>query len=369
MTRSLRDLGHEVEVVTRTFGPAYDVERLGVRVFAVPPVGHGRRGPVRHLSRWLRGGPLSGLRERLRAARSLARAFDARDRERRFDIVQSTNCSLSGLLLPRRPGLRHLMRMSSSRELWVEGDARRPRVDDRMVGRFERLAARRADRVYAPSRFLAEHLARSHGLAASVLPPPLLVDAKPAERPPIDLPDRFLLHFGSLMPRKGTEWLARALPLAWAREPGLRMVWAGREIDRGIVERARGLWGERASQVRYAGALARPELYAVLERALASVLPSRVDNLPNTASESLAFSVPVIASRGASLDELIEDGASGALVPIDDVDALAGALVDAWRGEAPWLGAGLRRPAALDAMTPALAAQAMIDLALGGDAA
>jgi glycosyltransferase involved in cell wall biosynthesis len=256
------------------------------------------------------------------------------------------------------------MRMSSSRELWVEGDARRPSLDDRLVGRAERFAARRAHRVYAPSHFLANHLAQTHGLDVAVLPPPLFVDAKPAEEPQVPLPDRFLLHFGNLMPRKGTEWLARALPLAWAREPELRMVWAGREVERGIVERCRARWGPRGSRVHYAGALPRPELYAVLNRAIASVLPSRVDNLPNTAAESLAFSVPVIGTRGASLDELIEDGTSGALVPIDDVGALASALVRAWRGEAPWLGAGVRRPAALDAMTPEVAAQRMIDLAL-----
>jgi glycosyltransferase involved in cell wall biosynthesis len=368
MTRSLVDLGHEVEVVTRTFGTAQHIEWHGVQVTAVPPRGHGRTGPVRHISRWLRGGLVPGVRERLRTARSLARAFDTRDRERPFDIVQSTNCSLSGLLLPRRPGLRHVMRMSSSRELWVEGDGRRPGLDDRLVGRAERFAARRAHRVYAPSRFLANHLAETHALDVVVLPPPLFVDAKPVEEPRIPLPDRFLLHFGSLMPRKGTEWLARALPLAWAREPELRMVWAGREVDRGILERCRARWGDRASRVHYAGALVRPELYAVLNRAIASVLPSRVDNLPNTAAESLAFSVPVIGTRGASLDEMVEDGTSGVLIPIDDEGALANALVRAWRGEVSWPGAGARRPSALDAMTPEVAANRMIDLALAEDA-
>jgi glycosyltransferase involved in cell wall biosynthesis len=364
MTQTLVERGHEVEVFTRTFDAPRSLEWNGVQVTAVPPCGHGRRGPTRHLARWLRGGPAPGFRARLRSARSLARAFAARDRARPFDVVQSANCSLCGLLLPRRPGLRHLMRMSSSRELWVEGDARSPNLDDRLVGRAERFSMRRAHRVYAPSRFLADHFDAVHGLEVAVLPPPVFVECKPAEQPPASLPDRFLLHFGNLMPRKGTEWLARALPVAWAREPELRMVWAGREVERDIVARSRARWGEGASRVRYLGALERADLYAVLGRAAATVLPSRVDNLPNTVAESLAFSVPVIGSRGASIDELVEDGSSGALVPIDDVGALADALVRAWRGGPGWLGAGFRRPAALDRLTPGTAADGLIRLAL-----
>ena len=39
--------------------------------------------------------------------------------------------------------------------------------------------------------------------------------------------------------------------------------------------------------------------------------PSLADNLPNAAIEGLLLGVPVVAFAGASLDELIEPGATG----------------------------------------------------------
>jgi glycosyltransferase involved in cell wall biosynthesis len=58
-----------------------------------------------------------------------------------------------------------------------------------------------------------------------------------------------------------------------------------------------------------------------------------VDNLPNTVIESLMLGIPVIGTRGASIDELVEPGVTGQLVYPGNVDGLAAAMVEAWRGE------------------------------------
>ena len=84
--------------------------------------------------------------------------------------------------------------------------------------------------------------------------------------------------------------------------------------------------------MRYLGELRRDEVYGVLAGADAAVLPSLFDNLPNSAIEALLLGVPVIGSRGASLDELVTDGVTGVLVPIGDADALADAMLAQWRG-------------------------------------
>jgi glycosyltransferase involved in cell wall biosynthesis len=57
-----------------------------------------------------------------------------------------------------------------------------------------------------------------------------------------------------------------------------------------------------------------------------------MDNLPNTAIESLALGVPVVGTAGASIDELVVHGESGLLVPPADAAALADAMVEVWRG-------------------------------------
>jgi glycosyltransferase involved in cell wall biosynthesis len=55
------------------------------------------------------------------------------------------------------------------------------------------------------------------------------------------------------------------------------------------------------NRIHVTGSLSKSELYAVLQRADAAVLPSQVDNLPNTVIESLMFGIPVIGSRERAL--------------------------------------------------------------------
>jgi glycosyltransferase involved in cell wall biosynthesis len=140
------------------------------------------------------------------------------------------------------------------------------------------------------------------------------------------------------------------------------MVWAGEEWDRAL-EVYRALWGGQASQVSWLGLIPKPQVYAVLRRAEVAVIPSRVDNLPNTVIESLLFHIPVIGSRGASIDELIESGKTGELVPIGQPAELADALVRAWRREVPWRAGRLPLPAIIDQMEPRIAAMSLLRLA------
>jgi glycosyltransferase involved in cell wall biosynthesis len=70
-----------------------------------------------------------------------------------------------------------------------------------------------------------------------------------------------------------------------------------------------------------------------LRRAEAAVLPSQVDNLPNTVIESLMFGIPVIGSRGASIDEIVDEGVTGHLTELGSARDLADALVKMWNGQ------------------------------------
>jgi glycosyltransferase involved in cell wall biosynthesis len=62
---------------------------------------------------------------------------------------------------------------------------------------------------------------------------------------------------------------------------------------------------------------------------LVSVVPSRwYENQPLAVLESFACGVPVVATKLGGLPDLIGDGATGRLVPHDDVAALAAALTE-----------------------------------------
>jgi glycosyltransferase involved in cell wall biosynthesis len=332
MTRALVELGHEPEVFALSAGACDAIDFDGVRVHRV------RRSDAGCVARaWLGLGwrlGLHGLQPpvfRLADAQRLARALARRDRERAFDLVQSADYQASGLFVDSLPGRPHVVRCSADGLLWAEANDDTP-PRRRWEAWLERACVRRADAAYAPSRFVATQLARRYGLQVEVLRPPAALETKPRTDAARTLPARYLVHFGQLSSAKGTQVLARALPKVWEAEPDFAMVWAG--ADRGgRLEAWEEAWGERCAQVVWLGALAKPELYGVVQASEAAVLPSTVDNLPNTAIESLLLGVPVIGSAGASIDELVEPGRTGELVPVGDAEALAQAMLRAWRGE------------------------------------
>jgi glycosyltransferase involved in cell wall biosynthesis len=249
-----------------------------------------------------------------------------------FRIVQSADYYAAGLFVRRHRERIHAVRCSSAADLYCKIDGT-VSAAELCRGYLERLSMRRADLAYAPSRILAEHFRRVHGMKVDVIRPPIYLETQNLSPPPFPLPSRFFLHFGQLMERKGTALLAQALPIAWKAVPDLTMVWCGRCWDRSKLRDWQSSWGDRGHQVQITGPLAKPQMYDVLQRADATVLPSQVDNLPNTVIESLMFGIPVLGSRGASIDELVEEGRTGHLVALGDVDGLAATLARMWRGE------------------------------------
>jgi glycosyltransferase involved in cell wall biosynthesis len=59
---------------------------------------------------------------------------------------------------------------------------------------------------------------------------------------------------------------------------------------------------------------------------------SRVDNLPNALLEALASGVPVVSTSAGGIPWLVQDGLTARLVPVDDVDALAAAVIEVLEG-------------------------------------
>ncbi len=104
-------------------------------------------------------------------------------------------------------------------------------------------------------------------------------------------------------------------------------------------------------------------LYAVVKRALFSVVPSRVDNFPNAVMESLLLGVPVVGSEGASIDEMVEHGVNGWLFPVGDATKLADRLVQVWDGRLNLPPQQLRKTSVLDEITPAAAVASFLRFA------
>jgi glycosyltransferase involved in cell wall biosynthesis len=126
----------------------------------------------------------------------------------------------------------------------------------------------------------------------------------------------------NLRPEKGHDVLIDAL----AARPDLRNLqveFVGDGPCRPALEahaRARGI----EQQVRFLGE--RHDVEERLADADLFVLASRTEALPNSVMEAMAAGLPVVACRIGGIPELVDDGATGLLVPPDDSDALAGAI-------------------------------------------
>ncbi|NCO86554.1 MAG: glycosyltransferase family 4 protein [Rhodobacterales bacterium] len=130
-----------------------------------------------------------------------------------------------------------------------------------------------------------------------------------------------LLFVGRLAAVKGLPVLFEALTLIADRLPRLRLTLVGDGPDRRALEaEARGL------PVAFVGYKSQSEVAELLRGADALVLPSFAEGLPVVLMEAMAARLPVIATRIAGVPELVEDGASGLLVPPGDAQALAAAI-------------------------------------------
>jgi hypothetical protein len=127
---------------------------------------------------------------------------------------------------------------------------------------------------------------------------------------------------GRLVHQKGFDVLLAALPRVLA-ERAVEVVLVGDgELQAALERQALGL------PVSLPGALTQPEQVADFLRDLdVFVMPSRYEGLPNAVLEALACGVPVVATDVPGMREAT--GLAARLVPPEDPDALAGALLEA----------------------------------------
>ncbi len=189
---------------------------------------------------------------------------------------------------------------------------------------FVRLVARRAKRFVAVSPHLGQALVR-HGLCAEAVVVPNTLPGLDRPLPPAGTPGEFLMVADLVDRIKHVSGVLRAMKLARQREGRLRLCIIGDGPDRAMLEDLAAGLGI-AEHVRFLGRLPNAEVLDHMARTFAVVVNSRVETFSVVTGEALAQGRPVIATRCGGPEAFIEP-MNGLLVPVDDDDALAGALV------------------------------------------
>jgi sugar transferase (PEP-CTERM/EpsH1 system associated) len=133
---------------------------------------------------------------------------------------------------------------------------------------------------------------------------------------------------GRINPVKDHATLLRAFAALGASAPALaanaRLVIVG---DGPLLDASRALAASLAIDKVTWFAGNRSDVPALLRAFDVFALPSLNEGISNTILEAMATGVPVVASAVGGNVELIDDGATGLLVPAGDSDALAGAFL------------------------------------------
>jgi glycosyltransferase involved in cell wall biosynthesis len=338
VTTSLVRRGHQAEV----FVPADQDESVdyhGVLVHRVRSAGSGALPPLIRAG-WVLNTALTKLRMptfrltlwAISTAFALDRALRLRHKEAEFDVVQASDYGATALWAARRAFPPVITRASGHASSRSKGYGSRRTLDRHFYARLEVASVRRCRRRYAPSKLVAEIYELEEGIQMDVLEPPFYMeevgwDYEIAEKLLAD--GEYALHFGKLSRLKGSGVLAEAIEPLLRAHPELRLVLAG-DVNPLDGQRLIALRQHFPNQVLHLGTIPAPELYPVIAGAKIVVLPSLLDNLPNTCLEAMALGKVVIGTRGASFDQLIEDGTSGFLVERHDPTALRAAILKAW---------------------------------------
>ena len=303
----------------RTLGDRFGPDRVGVL-----SVWGGRTDvPARILRRGRRSGGARPVPIPDKVAFAISSVRHARRWRRRLVVVAChPHLALVAVAAGRVAGVRV--------SVWCHGDEvwrpLRPSV---------RWALRRADLVFAPSRFTADQVVRWAGLDREVTVIPHGVPQELAPRKAAPMAGR-VLTVARLEPHdryKGVDTLIRAWPRVIADHPAAVLTVVGDGGDRDRLERLASHVGADGS-VRFTGQISDHELQELYRTATLFALPTGA-TIGNRAGgegfglvflEAAAAGLPVVAGRSGAVPEVVENGVTGLLVEPGDPNTVADAI-------------------------------------------
>jgi len=145
--------------------------------------------------------------------------------------------------------------------------------------------------------------------------------------------DKTILFVGRLTRTKGVDDLIRAFELTLRKRSDARLVIVGDGPERANLIQTAAALGV-SSRVKFTGTLTGPSLADEYEKSDVVVLPSKYvkgeassETLGLTLIEASMHSKPLVGTSHGGIPEIVKDGQNGFLVPENDPQALADALV------------------------------------------
>ncbi|HEX6719692.1 MAG TPA: glycosyltransferase family 4 protein [Pyrinomonadaceae bacterium] len=329
VSQTLADLGHDVHVITLSQKDEDEFEHDGVMVHRVM---------LKPVWNWLDRATRYSLATTLHWVNFSSQAYrklKQLHRQNPFHLIQYPNYSFCGVFSIPLLRAAHVVRVSSYQPAWNDAAGIKRNFDSAAAERLEAFQYRLTRNVFVPSNAMQNMLGNK--ASARLIRTPFYVETREWDN---TIYEQFLrgkkyaLYFGRFQLHKGFHRLAQALPRFLNECSDAYVALVGRDMKTSLAPSmaafARAQCGSAAERLILLENLPHSQLYPVIAGARLVVLPSLIDNSPNTCLEAMGLGKLVIGTRGASFEELIIDGVNGFLVPPDNPDALAQKMISAW---------------------------------------
>jgi glycosyltransferase involved in cell wall biosynthesis len=256
-----------------------------------------------------------------------------------FDIVQFSNYCFCGLFPDLLLNIPSTVRISTFSPVWHENLGANRSLDLKAIEWLEAFHLRRSRHLYAPSYTLKTMVEQQvKGVSpVEVMRTPCYVETLEWDKSVYTRyleGKNYLLFFGRFQLHKGFHILAQALPQVLKVHQDCTAVFVGLDIETPVAssmkEYALSLCPGEKDRLVFIDPLPHEQLYPIINEARIVVLPSMVDNFPNTCLEAMSLGKPVVGTIGASFEEVLSDGETGFLVPAGDADSLAEKINEVW---------------------------------------
>jgi glycosyltransferase involved in cell wall biosynthesis len=163
-----------------------------------------------------------------------------------------------------------------------------------------------------------------NGVSIEVFSPNLEVRQRVRRELQVEPQTLVFIHVGRFAAVKNHEMLVAAFAQLVGQQPVPAELWlvGDGELRETVQHQVRALGIE--SRVRFLGV--RSDIPDLLRAADVFVFPSRWEGNPLSVMEAMAAGLPVVATAVGGVPELVEDGASGILVPNEDLHGLVAAM-------------------------------------------
>lgn len=121
---------------------------------------------------------------------------------------------------------------------------------------------------------------------------------------------KYILFIGSLNRTKGIDILAKAMKKIFLKKKKINLVLIGKNNNNNLNYIYKILKNYK-SNIYYFRVLKSSHVAEFYNKAIAVIIPSRIDNLPNVMLEALAFKKIIITLKNSGVDEFIKDKENG----------------------------------------------------------